>query len=82
MTVAEDVYIRKLENKYDQLERDYLMIQRTLAFILWSIGEPVTLTDKAVREGLPEGAEIFIRQDPTTHDHVFGIEIVNDDTDA
>lgn len=75
MTVSEDVYIRKLEKQNDDLERDYLMLQETLAFILLEVGEPVTLLDSTVRAGLPEGTRIFIDEDPVTHDHTFGLTI-------
>jgi len=82
MTVSEDVYIRKLENEVDQLEKSFLMLQQTLAFILLEIGEPVTILHGTVAAGLPEGTQLFIDEDPITHDHTIGVTIEDVDNDA
>lgn len=82
MSVADDVYIRRLEKKFDDLERDYMMLQQTLALVLFEIGEPVTLLHQTVVQGLPEGTQIFIDEDPVTHDHTLGLTFQSVDNDA
>lgn len=71
--------ISELEADRDDKERQLTAMQQVLALVLHENGEPVTLLHESVVKGLPEGTQIFIDEDPITHDHTLGL--VYDDVD-
>lgn len=61
------------DTDYAALERELTGTKEMLAFVLYAVGEPVTITKEALARGLPQGAEIRIDENVEEECFVFSL---------
>lgn len=63
------------DKRIAELERELRGVQEMLALVLNEVAEPVVVTKKQMREGLPDGAQIRIDDHVEEEAFVFSLEV-------
>lgn len=66
--------IEELESERDALRRELRGVQEMLAFVLYEVGEPVTVSKYDLKNGLPDGAQIKIDENVEGETFTFSLE--------
>lgn len=66
-------HIYELETELADKEKELYAMQTILGMVLHKIGEPMVITHEEVVNGLPDGTQIFIDEDPQSLEHTLGI---------
>jgi hypothetical protein len=63
------------EKRVAELERELRGVQEMLAFVLYEVAEPVTVSKTTMKTGLPDGASIRIDDHIEEDAFVFSLEV-------
>jgi len=63
-----------MTNEVEDLRKQLIGVQEMLALVLKQVGQPVVVTGKTIREGLPAGVGISVEQDIENDCFIFSLE--------
>lgn len=73
MKINKDEATASLEQERDDLRKELIGTQEMLAFVLQSVGEPVTVTKEQIAAGLGSSAQIQVDDDLEGECFVFSL---------